>query len=147
MIREMTTDDINEVIDLKQLCYPTDNALSYTFFQRNLNRSNSPHLFWVAVVNSNIVGLSGCEFDRIFQVVYVSFVMVHPEWRRKNIGSQLTQSILSVIKKRSVMAYIRASNSVAELLFQKLNFKHSGTHEKYFRDPVEDAKIMVKETL
>jgi ribosomal-protein-alanine N-acetyltransferase len=46
--------------------------------------------------------------------------------------------------RRALLA-VRASNLAALRLYERFGFREIGSHESYYQDPVEDARIMLLE--
>jgi ribosomal-protein-alanine N-acetyltransferase len=75
---------------------------------------------------------------------------VHPDHRRQSIGEDLARWVLRMGSEegcRTGILEVRPSNSPARRLYEKLGFKAVGTRRGYYRDPKEDALIMLIEPL
>ncbi len=69
-------------------------------------------------------------------------VAVHPKWRRRGLGKQLVQHVLSTCQGKSlerVFLEVRASNRSAQSLYRKFDFFQVGVHRHYYCNPTEDA--------
>ena len=75
-------------------------------------------------------------------------VAVAPEYRRRGIAQALILELIRRLSQqgnRSLMLEVRASNTPAITLYQKLGFAQVGRRPKYYRNPKEDALILRKE--
>lgn len=88
--------------------------------------------------------------DKIAITSLVS-IAVLPEHRNKGIGKQLLDAC---IRKQSLEArvnpntapivlYVRKNNTGAQHLYRKANFKHVHTVPGYYKNPTDDAFVMV----
>ncbi|WP_044916466.1 ribosomal protein S18-alanine N-acetyltransferase [Oribacterium sp. FC2011] len=72
-------------------------------------------------------------------------ICVSPDMRRNGIGETLMQKMIqtALTEKASVIFLeVRAGNTPARALYQKLGFKELYVRKSYYRDPVDDAIIM-----
>ena len=75
-------------------------------------------------------------------------IAVLPEARRLGIGERLILSLIELLKdrgSRSLALEVRASNTPAISLYEKLGFLPVGRRPNYYRSPKEDALILRKE--
>ena len=75
-------------------------------------------------------------------------IAVLPEARRAGIGERLILSLIEMLKdrgSRSLTLEVRASNTPAISLYEKLGFLQVGRRPNYYRRPREDALILRKE--
>lgn len=72
-------------------------------------------------------------------------VAVSPEYRRKGIAGMLMESFLSLIPPdtESLALEVRQSNAAAIALYKGFGFEKAGVRKRFYRDPLEDADIMV----
>ncbi len=66
---------------------------------------------------------------------------VEPRLRRRGVGRALLRSM----QGRRIWLEVRASNEAAIRFYQSLGFSRCGLRRAYYRDPVEDAVLMVRE--
>ncbi|GAG95390.1 unnamed protein product [marine sediment metagenome] len=77
----------------------------------------------------------------------ISNFAIHPDFRRLGVGEKVLTRITDQIKKyeaKSVILEVRPSNFAARRLYRKYGFKSLGMRKAYYRDPEEDALVMVK---
>lgn len=75
-------------------------------------------------------------------------VAVTAEFRRRGIGEQLVNALvdeLKALESHSLTLEVRASNTPAQALYEKLGFREVGRRPKYYQNPREDALILRKE--
>lgn len=76
-------------------------------------------------------------------------IAVIPEMRRRGIGKALLNYAITELKKlgaSAVFLEVRASNSAAIKLYEKLGFNRIGMRRNYYRIPAEDAVLMERST-
>ncbi|MHB1222607.1 MAG: ribosomal protein S18-alanine N-acetyltransferase [Gemmatimonadaceae bacterium] len=75
----------------------------------------------------------------------IANIAVHPDWRRRGVGTALLDDILSAARAADVHAMyleVRASNSAAQALYASRGFLPVGRRRRYYVDPVEDALLL-----
>jgi ribosomal-protein-alanine N-acetyltransferase len=140
-IQRMTSDDVDEVTRLEKLCFSDPWAKSC--FLDELEHQFSIPL--VVKIAQKIVGYA-CLWHVDDQLEIANFA-VSPEFRRKGIGRTLMENVLWEAGKRactSVMLSVRESNLAAKNLYAEFGFVEVGRRKRYYRFPIEDAIIMVK---
>lgn len=73
-------------------------------------------------------------------------VAVAPEYRRQGIADTLMDRFFSLLpgETDNIALEVRQSNNAAISLYEKYGFEKMGVRRRFYRDPVEDADIMVK---
>lgn len=141
-IRRMTYEDLDEVVRLEKICFSDP-------WNRKCFEEELEHQFCIPLVvrlDDAIVGYT-CLWYVDEQMEIANFA-VSPEYRRRGIGRRLMQEVILESKEKgctSVILSVRESNLPAENLYQEFGFKEVGRRKRYYRYPVEDAVIMVKE--
>jgi [ribosomal protein S18]-alanine N-acetyltransferase len=67
-------------------------------------------------------------------------------WRRRGAGSQLVTDAMARARSagaKQVYLEVRASNQAAIGLYTRMGFRECGRRPGYYRDPVEDAALLV----
>lgn len=83
----------------------------------------------------------------VLDEVHIMQVAVAPTYRRKGIAEQLSRELLDAKPGRELLLEVRESNRLAQSLYAKLGFTHSGIRKAYYvpaqeNDPREDAVLM-----
>ena len=74
-------------------------------------------------------------------------IAVHPDYRRQGIAEALVLALVSRLKSEGnyqLTLEVRASNTPAQRLYEKLGFTEVGRRRNYYRAPREDALILQK---
>jgi ribosomal protein S18 acetylase RimI-like enzyme len=83
-----------------------------------------PMKFFVATVNGKVVGTTMVTHRR--KIGYVQTVMVHPDFRRRGIATELVKNAINYVRKRKfdkAILHVMSTNNPAKDLYQKLGFK------------------------
>ncbi len=141
-IQRMTYDDLEEVTRLERLCF--SDPWNKKCFEEELE-----HLFSIPLVvrSDHKITAYTCLWHVEDQMEIANFA-VSPEFRRKGIGRRLMEEVLSEAQKRgciSVILSVRESNLPALILYKEFGYTEVGRRKRYYRLPIEDAIIMVKE--
>ena len=78
----------------------------------------------------------------------ITNVAVAPERRRQGVAGQLVQALMEEAKESGVRIFIlevRASNTGAVRLYQRLGFKPCGIRKNFYQNPKEDAIVMMNQ--
>lgn len=138
-IRPMVEADLDDVIQIDRLAFPTPTKRS--LFQFELSE-NEMACYYV-LEEATIIGFSG--FWRIGDEVHISTIATHPAWRGQGLGELLLLNMLDAcyeLPVTMVTLEVRRSNQVAQALYQKYQFVPVGERPRYYRDTNEDAIIM-----
>ncbi len=141
-IRPMTADDLEEVTQLEKLCF--SDPWQKQCFEEELEHQFAIPL--VAKLDQRIVGYT-CLWHVEEQMEIANFA-VSPEFRRKGIGRRLMEEVISEAQRRGctgLMLSVRETNLPAVTLYKRFGYVEVGRRKRYYRLPVEDAIIMVKE--
>lgn len=122
------TPDLDSPIDY---CYvrpshiPLINNLCHHAFWPGVDLSESlqyPDFTVVALYKKVVVGFGIMVPDVRYNQAYISFLLVHPEWRRAGIGTFMVYHLIQTCMGKDVSLHVSASNP-AMLLYQKFGFK------------------------
>jgi len=144
MVRRMNTLDIDGVLAVEQQSFTT--PWSREGFVNEMNNELSYYL--VMVEAGKIIGYAGMWL--IVDEAHVTNVAVLPEYRGKRLGEKLMSALLEHAKNRGAVRMtleVRASNTVAQGLYNKFGFTSQGRRRNYYTDTKEDALIMWCEKL
>ena len=79
--------------------------------------------------------------------LHVNNIGVWPESRRQGVGGALLWAALEAATRRGAVEAVlevRASNLPAQRMYERFGFTIVGDRKSYYREPVEDAKIMTR---
>ena len=142
MILPMNETHVSAVAELEKLCF------SAPWSERSIaSELQNEYSLWLVEERDGVavayVGSQSCppEAD-------VMNVAVAPAFRRQGIGEGLMVALMDALRDKgmeSLTLEVRASNSSAIALYDRLGFTEVGRRPNYYTDPVEDALIMRKE--
>ncbi|KAG8444026.1 hypothetical protein GDO86_009280 [Hymenochirus boettgeri] len=104
---------------------PTINSICQEFFWPGIDLSEClqyPDFSVVALYKKVIVGFGFMVPDVKYNEAYISFLFVHPEWRRAGIATFMIYHLIQTCMGKDVTLHVSA-NSPAMLLYQKFGFK------------------------
>ncbi|KAM9314980.1 cysteine-rich protein 2-binding protein [Pholidichthys leucotaenia] len=81
-----------------------------------------PDFSVVVLYKKVVIGFGFMVPDVKYNEAYVSFLLVHPEWRRAGIGTFMVYHLIQTCMGKDVTLHVSASNP-AMLLYQKFGFK------------------------
>ena len=142
MILPMNETHVSAVAELEKLCF------SAPWSERSIaSELQNEYSLWLVEERDGVavayVGSQSCppEAD-------VMNVAVAPAFRRQGIGEGLMVALMDALRDKgmeSLTLEVRASNSPAIALYDRLGFTEVGRRPNYYTDPREDALIMRKE--
>ncbi|MHA1615764.1 MAG: ribosomal protein S18-alanine N-acetyltransferase [Candidatus Njordarchaeales archaeon] len=140
-IRKASIEDVEEIFEIEKLSFKRP----YPKYYLQWLIEGLADIFLVAEVNGKIIGyIAGrVEYGNLGHIVTIA---VHPNWRRKGLGTMLMRKILNYFRKNSCKkAYleVRVSNEPAIKLYQRLGFRKVRIIKHYYEDG-EDAFLMAK---
>ncbi|KAM9699245.1 cysteine-rich protein 2-binding protein, partial [Menidia menidia] len=104
---------------------PPVNALCSSAFWPGVDLSEClqyPDFSVVALYKKVVVGFGFMVPDVKYNEAYISFLLVHPEWRRAGIGTFMIYHLIQTCMGKDVTLHVSVSNP-AMLLYQKFGFK------------------------
>ncbi|OCT79791.1 cysteine-rich protein 2-binding protein [Xenopus laevis] len=104
---------------------PTINSICQEFFWPGIDLSEClqyPDFSVVALYKKVVVGFGFMVPDVKYNEAYISFLFVHPEWRRAGIATFMIYHLIQTCMGKDVTLHVSA-NSSAMLLYQKFGFK------------------------
>lgn len=139
-IRPMTAADIDRVLEIEKLCFPT--PWSREAFRIEIEENRCARYF-VAVYQEEIVGYGGMWV--IIDEAHITNIAVHPRFRGQGIGEAIMRSLIEEAVSLGAVRMtleVRISNKIAQKLYEKLGFQGVGIRKHYYSNNNEDALIM-----
>ncbi|HHY97263.1 MAG TPA: ribosomal protein S18-alanine N-acetyltransferase [Firmicutes bacterium] len=144
-IRAMRAEDLNDVVEIERLSFPTPWS-RYAFLSELYQNSRSCYL--VAELDGRVVGYVGTWL--ILDEAHITNLAVHPDFRKRGIAHSLMLLLFDICRSKQIRRMtleVRATNFPAQRLYEKLGFVKVGVRRGYYHDNNEDAIIMWKEDL
>ncbi|KAM6940198.1 cysteine-rich protein 2-binding protein [Xenentodon cancila] len=104
---------------------PSVNAMCQDSFWPGVDLSEClqyPDFSVVVLYKKVVIGFGFMVPDVKYNEAYISFLLVHPEWRRAGIGTFMIYHLIQTCMGKDVTLHVSASNP-AMLLYQKFGFK------------------------
>lgn len=149
ILRKFNINDLKRVKDINRACLP-ENYTDYFFI--DLHR-RFPETFLIAEEDEEVVGyimcrieigLSSFGFRGIIKKGHIVSVAVLSQHRRKGIGQALViraMENMQLYNAKQCFLEVRATNTTAINLYEKLGFQVTRTIRSYYADG-EDAYVM-----
>ncbi len=138
-VREMTGSDLDSVIQIERASFST--PWSPASFRTLLDRGDAS--LWVATVDAVIVGYAIVWY--VADEAELGNLAVDPAWRGRGLGRHLLDWALDESRLRGtarIFLEVRVSNQIALELYEQRGFVQVGLRRRYYRTPVEDARVM-----
>jgi ribosomal-protein-alanine N-acetyltransferase len=143
-IRRMEESDLDAVMEIESSSFST--PWSRASFRNLLGRDDAT--LWVAVIDGNVAGYAVVWY--VLREAELGNLAVAPGWRRRGLGRRLLDLALDISRERGaerIYLEVRVSNRVAQELYELRGFQHVGLRRRYYRVPVEDARVMCMELM
>ena len=144
IIREMCADDITFVAENEKKNFSTP------WREADLTKAldHPTELFYVATLNAKRVGYIGLMLS--LDSADILNVCVVDEYRGRGVATKILSFVLDQLSDRGidkVFLEVRQSNLPARALYEKFGFVYLNKRKNYYKEPIEDAWVMVKETV
>ncbi len=139
---KMQSADIPVITDLEKRFFST--PWSVSALENVLE--NTAETFLVATKENDTVGYLG--FMQGFESADILTVCIDPSYRGRGYGQALLRFSLDQMQKdgvEKVFLEVRQSNTPARSMYEKAGFAYLNKRINYYKDPIEDAFVMVKE--
>lgn len=100
-------------------------------------------LFLAAVQGEKLIGYCGIYLS--MDEGEITNVAVHRDYRCRGIGRRLLEELQRrtlQLQVHTLFLEVRVSNESAVRLYESCGFKEAGLRRDFYRNPVEDAKLM-----
>ncbi|XP_030627076.1 cysteine-rich protein 2-binding protein [Chanos chanos] len=104
---------------------PSVNSMCHDIFWPGIDLSEClqyPDFSVVVLYKKVVIGFGFMVPDVKYNEAYISFLLVHPEWRRAGIATFMIYHLIQTCMGKDVTLHVSASNP-AMLLYQKFGFK------------------------
>ena len=108
--------------------------------------TNALALWLVAVEDGAVAGYVGSQ--TVCNETDMMNVAVTADFRRRGIGEKLVNALVEELKamdSHCLTLEVRASNTPAQAMYEKLGFAEIGRRPRYYQNPKEDALILRKD--
>ena len=105
--------------------------------------TNKLALWLVALEGDTVVGYVGSQ--TVLQEADMMNIAVADTHRRRGIARMLVEELIRQLDAYQLTLEVRASNTPAIALYEKLGFRQVGLRKNYYHKPKEDALILRKE--
>ncbi|MBQ3150245.1 MAG: ribosomal protein S18-alanine N-acetyltransferase [Clostridia bacterium] len=137
---DMTAEHTDALYLLETICF--SHPWTRQDFMEELDNENAH--FLTAICPDGICGYIGVQ--EICGEGYITNVAVFPEFRRCGVAAKLISKALDNAKQRDcefLSLEVRKSNIPAINLYKKLGFTVNGERKNFYRDPDENAILMI----
>ena len=144
-IRKIEEKDIPAVLEIENLCFKAPWSKENILEEMKNQYAN----FWVIELSADgvakqVVGFS--DYWQTFDSATICQIAVHPEIRRRQLGSALMDEIINdcfAKRVRNITLEVRKSNQIAINFYKKHGFKETLTKKNYYSNG-EDALYMMR---
>lgn len=140
-IRVANPGDIDAMTELDAICFSS--PWSRASFEAELTTNRLAWYLVAEEAHGGIIGYAGLW--AIEDEGHITNVAVHPDYRRKHLGSILVGMLIEQTKNAGLKRFtleVRVSNQAAIDLYEKFGFVSAGVRKGYYEDNNEDAMIM-----
>lgn len=133
---------IRQIAEIENGCIP--GGWSENSFFEALENEHS--IMYAAVIGERVAGFLNGSY--VLDEAELLNIAVSEEFRRNGIALRLYtkfENKLLELGIRTIYLEVRESNSAARRLYERLDFKQNGVRKNYYRSPVENAVLMVKQ--
>lgn len=122
LVQAALENDVESICDLDAIVIGSDRRRDWLF-----KAVKAEHCL-KASIDHSLVGFA--IVDRLFfGEAFLSLIIVHPEHRRKGVGTALVRSVESTTQTRKLFTSTNRSNVTAQKFFESLQFAKSGCIE------------------
>lgn len=150
-IDRMQPEDLEQVLAIETMSFSspwTEEMFKSELWGKTLSENLVARAILLPGARPQVVGYT-CLWI-VGEDLHINNIAVHPRFRRQGIATRLLNAAFDLARKRGArraLLEVRASNTTAQALYQRLGFRVVGRRRRYYTDPVEDALLMAKEDL
>lgn len=138
-IERMRISDLDEVMEIERTCFRQ--PWTREMFESDLLQTEFTY-YIVAKLKGKLIGYAGMWVAG--GEAHITTIAVHPNYRRKGVGSTLMRTLLEEALRRGAeiaVLEVRQSNTAAQKLYRKYGFRPVGVRRNYYSNPTEDALV------
>lgn len=142
IIRRMTFEDIDQVLIVEELSFPS--PWSRVALEFEMKDNEHAHYF-VVEIDEEIVAYCGAWF--VMDQGTITNIAVNPAFRGLKFGETIFNHVLCFAKESGISDIsleVRVSNVAAQGLYRKYGFSDGGIRKNYYTDNHEDARVMFR---
>ena len=137
-------DDLTGVLEVEEESFT--NPWTRDMYTWELNNRAVCHIYVVRTPEHRVAGF--CAFWLVFDEIHINNVALRPHLRGHGLGTALMRHVFAEAQRlgaRRATLEVRASNTGARRLYERLGFYVSSSRRNYDTNPVEDALILWKD--
>jgi ribosomal-protein-alanine N-acetyltransferase len=134
-------DDLTGVLEVESESFT--NPWTRDMYAWELQNRAVCHIYVVRTPDCAVAGF--CAFWLVFDEIHINNVAMRPRFRGLGYGTTLLHHVLAEGRRLGAIRAtleVRASNTGALRLYERLGFRHAGTRRNYYTHPVEDALVL-----
>lgn len=136
-VREMKVEDIDQVAEVEEECFPRPWNQEALYRDYSQNPSSS---FFVVDNGETILGHLGLW--RRQDHIHITTLAVRSDHRRKGVGTDLLSRVREEYPDRDITLEVRKSNNTAQEFYKNVGFRITGRRPDYYTNNGEDAIVM-----
>lgn len=143
IIIEMTNEHISSVLEIERDSFT--HPWSESSFLSELNKDSS--FLYVALDDKEKEVIGYAVMSTVLDEGSLLDIAVSKEYRKQGVAKALFSKLLEVAyenKLSFITLEVRASNTSAKALYDKLGFECVAVRKNYYSKPIEDAILMTK---
>ncbi|MCT4605077.1 MAG: ribosomal protein S18-alanine N-acetyltransferase [Marinisporobacter sp.] len=136
----MTLEDIEDVFEVEQRSFSVPWTKDAFIAEIKYNEKAR---YVVLEIEGKVLGYGG--FWKILDEGHITNIAIDPDIRGKGYSHLIIEELLKIAQEEKIVGMtleVRASNKVAQGLYEKYGFQSRGIRPKYYQDNGEDALIM-----
>jgi len=133
---------LDGVLAIEKVSFPT--PWSRSSYLNEIYNNNFAY-YYVALAGQKVIGYAGLWI--IVEEAHITNIAVHPDYRGRCLGKTLLKVLMeeaAYLGADRITLEVRASNWIAQRLYERMGFVCAGIRKGYYSDNQEDAYIMWK---
>ncbi len=138
-VRAMKKGDVNSVYEIEVLSFRTP----WSFRSLMGELKNRVAYYTVLEQDGEIIGY--CGMWVLFEEAHITNIAIHPSFRGHGYGKQLLHASMRVAASfgaEMMTLEVREHNTVAQRMYDEMDFLQQGRRKRYYTDTGEDALLL-----